>query len=132
MDVRAVARGLAWFGIGLGLAEVIAPRRLARITGLDGHERLIRLFGVREIASGAAMLATDEPERRLGLRVAGDALDGGLLAAGLTPSNPGRGRTLAATLTVAPVVALDFLYWRRAMRDRPGPAAGRGTWSPPS
>ena len=114
MDDRTVARGLAWFGIGLGFAEVLAPRWLAQMTGLRGHERTIRLFGVREIASGVAMLAIDEPETRLGLRVGGDLLDGAVLAAGLAPSNPHRGRTLMATLAVAPVVALDFTYWLRA------------------
>ena len=114
MDDRTVARGLAWFGIGLGFAEVLAPGRLARMTGLEGYERMIRMFGVREIASGVAMLASDEPETRLGLRVGGDLFDGAVLAAGLTPSNPHRARTLVATLAVAPVVALDVAYWLKA------------------
>jgi hypothetical protein len=118
MDDRTMARGLAWFGIGLGLAETFAPRRVAEATGLEGHETLIQLYGLREIASGVAILAADEPERHLGLRVAGDMLDGGLLAARSAPSNPRRGRTLAAALAVAPVVILDTAYWLKA-RNRP-------------
>ncbi|MGU3668298.1 hypothetical protein ACLBX9_29280 [Methylobacterium sp. A49B] len=114
MDDRTMARGLAWFGIGLGLAETFAPRRVAGATGLEGHETLIQLYGLREIASGVAILAADEPERQLGLRVAGDMLDGGLLAARSAPSNPRRGRTLAAALAVAPVVILDTVYWLKA------------------
>ncbi|MHB2211627.1 hypothetical protein [Methylobacterium sp. CM6257] len=117
MDDRNVARGLAWFGIGLGLAETFAPRRVAEATGLEGHERTIQLYGLREIASGVAILAADEHERHLGLRVAGDLLDGGLLAARAIPSNPRRGRTLAAALAVAPVIILDTAYWLKA-RDR--------------
>lgn len=109
-----MARGLAWFGIALGLAETFAPRRVAEATGLEGHEGLIQLYGLREIASGVAILAADEPERHLGLRVAGDVLDGGLLAARATPTNPRRGRTLAAALAVAPVVLLDTAYWLKA------------------
>lgn len=123
MDDRQMARGLAWFGIGLGLAETFAPRRVAAATGLDGHEGLIQLYGLREIASGAAILAAAEPERHLGLRVGGDLLDAGLLAARATPSNPRRNRTLAAALAVAPVVMLDAAIWLRA-RDRRGPSPG--------
>ena len=114
MDDRTVARGLAWFGIGLGLVELAAPRELARAIGLPGHERTIQIFGLREIASGVVMLASDEPESRLGLRVGGDLLDGGLLSTGLAASNPERTRTLMATLAAAPVVALDVTYWLRA------------------
>jgi hypothetical protein len=117
MDDRTMACGLAWFGIGLGLAETFAPRRVAEATGLEGHEGTIQLYGLREIASGAAILATREPERHLGLRVAGDALDAALLAARATHSNRHRGRTLAAALAVAPVVILDTAYWLKA-RDR--------------
>lgn len=41
MDDRTMACGLAWFGIGLGLAETFAPRRVAEATGLEGHEGTI-------------------------------------------------------------------------------------------
>ena len=92
MNGRRIAKSLAWFGIGLGFAELLAPR---------------------EIASGALVLAADEPERALWVRVAGDGLDGAVLASGLSSSNPNRTRTLLATLAVAPVVALDALYARR-------------------
>ena len=118
MNDRTMARGLAWFGIGLGLAETFAPRRVAEAAGLEGHEGLIQLYGLREIASGAAILASSEPERQLGVRVAGDLLDGALLAARSTPANPRRGRTLAAALAVAPVVLLDTALWLKA-RNRP-------------
>ena len=57
MNSRNMARGLAWFGIGLGLAELLAPRAVARAAGLRGHEGLLQAFGAREIASGAVILA---------------------------------------------------------------------------
>ena len=113
MTPNDIARGLAWFGIGLGAAELLAPRRVAQAAGLEGHETLVALFGAREIAAGAYMLATPHPQDRLWVRVAGDALDGLLLASRLGGSNPHAARTLAATLAVAPVVLLDLAYARR-------------------
>ena len=110
MDRNTVARGLGWFGIGLGIIEVAAPKALGRAIGLEKSAGLLRLFGVREIASGVLILAADDPQPWLWARVAGDGLDGGLLASGLLPSNPDRGRTLLATLAVAPVVVLDLIY----------------------
>ena len=65
MYSRDMARGLAWFGIGLGLVELLASRDLARATGLQGHETLLQVYGLREIATGALILAAAEPERWL-------------------------------------------------------------------
>ena len=118
MTPKDIARGLAWFGIGLGVVELLAPRRAAQAAGLEGHERLVALFGVREIASGAVMLAARDPQEWLWVRVVGDALDGALLGSRLGPSNPHRARTVAATLAVAPVVALDAVYAGRSRGPR--------------
>ena len=132
---RDVARGLAWFGIGLGLAELFAPRAVARATGLEGHEKLLQAFGLREIASGALILAAEDPEAWLWTRVVGDALDSLLLSRGMMADNPGRERAMLATAAVAPVVALDVMYARRSLGPEraeylPAPAWGqvpRGT-----
>ena len=113
MTPKDIARGLAWFGIGLGVAEVLAPRRVAQAAGLEGHEPLVQVFGLREIAAGVLMLSAADPRDRLWTRVVGDALDGALLASRLGPSNPHAARTLLATLAVAPVVALDVVYARK-------------------
>jgi hypothetical protein len=48
---NSLAHGLGWFGIGLGLIEVVAPRGLARAIGMHNHRALLSVFGLREIAS---------------------------------------------------------------------------------
>ena len=52
MNEMRVARGLGWFSIGLGLAEIVAGREIGRTLGMEHRDWLIRAYGVREIASG--------------------------------------------------------------------------------
>jgi hypothetical protein len=103
-----LAKSLGWFSIGLGLAEILAARRLTRLTGLEGMEGVVRAFGAREIASGMTTLST-EKETGLWTRLAGDALDLGVLARGLSPYNSRRRNVKWAMLAVAGVTALDLL-----------------------
>ena len=77
-----VACGLGFFSIGLGLAELLAPRLVARAAGLRGQETLVRLYGVREIATGVGLLLAWDRKPWLWGRVAGDALDLATLARG--------------------------------------------------
>jgi len=103
-----VARGLGWFSIGLGLAEVLVPRTLGRTIGIGDRSLLLRSLGAREIASGAAILLQDQPRSWTWARVAGDAMDLAMLASALGPAKGGRrGRVIAAMTAVAGVTALD-------------------------
>ncbi len=98
---------LGWFSIGLGLAEVFMPRMMARSTGLDGRIRTLRAFGLRELASGAGILLRPHRPGWLWSRVAGDAMDLGLLAmAGRRSRN---NRVIVASALVAGVTVLDML-----------------------
>ncbi|HET9529514.1 MAG TPA: SRPBCC family protein [Blastocatellia bacterium] len=106
---QQLAQALAWLSIGLGLAEVIAPRRLARLIGLNGdHTVLIRAMGLREITSGIGILAQPGTAGWVWSRVAGDALDISLLGSALASEDSDRGRLAAATAAVAGVTALDY------------------------
>src|SRR4051812_5809499 len=71
-----LARGLGWFSIALGAAEVISPDRISKLIGLkEDHRTLIRLFGLREITSGVGLLLQDDRAAWRWSRVVGDALD---------------------------------------------------------
>ena len=74
-SVMALARGLGWFSIGLGLAEMLAPRMLGNQLGMEGKESLLRFYGAREMAAGVGILMSDNPGPWIWGRVAGDALD---------------------------------------------------------
>jgi hypothetical protein len=104
---HTVAQGLGWFSIGLGLAECLMPRTMARAVGLEGKENVLRAFGVREIASGLGILLARDPEPWVWSRVAGDAVDLGALSAGLRGDNPHRMASAVAMLAVAQVAAVD-------------------------
>lgn len=102
-----LARGLGWLGLGLGLAQLMAPHRFTRALGMEGADALVRTFGVREIASGILTLSVD---KKLGLwsRVAGDALDLAVLMLAVDPRNPKRDNAKLALGMVAGVTALDI------------------------
>src|SRR3954452_22927910 len=70
---HSMARGLGWFSIGLGLAEVLAPRALTRGLGMEGNEQLVQAYGLREIATGIGILSSDQPAPWIWGRVGGDA-----------------------------------------------------------
>jgi uncharacterized membrane protein len=111
VDKEQLARGLGWFSIGLGLAEVLTPRAVAKVAGLKGeHTGLIRLFGLREIASGVGIFAQGKrPAASLWARVAGDALDVACLGAAFASTEAKKGRLAFATANVLAVTALDVL-----------------------
>ncbi|MEH6387888.1 MULTISPECIES: transcriptional regulator [Pseudomonas] len=69
------ARSLGWLSIGLGVAELLMPRALASTVGLPGRAGLLRLYGLREIATGVGLLMTDKPAPWIYARIGGDALD---------------------------------------------------------
>jgi hypothetical protein len=118
-----LARGLGWLGIGLGVAQLLAPQRFTQSLGMHGMEPLVRICGAREIASGMLTLST---EKKLGLwtRVGGDVFDVATLALALGAYNPRRENVklaLAATLgvTVLDILALQGIRSRHRRRYKP-------------
>jgi hypothetical protein len=110
-------RTLGWFSIGLGLAELLAPRSLSRFVGVRDHGPLVRMLGLREITSGVGILTRPRPRGWLWSRVAGDAMDLALLGAAFR-SYRGRPVRLAAAAAVAGVALLDVICSRELSRAR--------------
>lgn len=104
-----VARGLGWFSLGLGLAEIIAPGKLGRALGLEGKETLLRAYGGREIGAGVWALS-DTPAPAIWARVAGDLVDLGTLAAGLRGADDDQRRNaFIALAAVGGITLVDLL-----------------------
>ncbi|MGB7923327.1 MAG: SRPBCC family protein, partial [Pyrinomonadaceae bacterium] len=118
INEERLAHGLGWFSIGLGLAEVLAPRGIAKIAGVRGnHTGLIRLFGLREIAHGIGIFMQGKrPAGAVWSRVAGDALDLAALGVAFASPDSRKGRVAFATANVLGVTALDVLCAQQLSR----------------
>lgn len=126
-DVRT-AHALGWTSIGIGLAELAAPRFLEHQLGVGdrpGQRGIFRALGVREVMHGVGILSQDRPGPQLtaavGSRVIGDVLDTVLLAmAGRKTRRPGMFAAIAGTVAV--IGLLDVLCTGWLMRrQRSGP-----------
>jgi uncharacterized membrane protein len=127
-DRESINRSLALFSLGLGITQLLAPRALGRAIGVgDDKATVMRLCGLREIASGIGLLSGRAPEAFAMARVVGDAMDLALLGASLASPRANRNRIAAAATAVAGVAALDVyatkLDWQesktQARRDAP-------------
>jgi uncharacterized membrane protein len=125
-----IATGLGWFSIGLGLAELVAPRQLSRFIGLEdggGKQTVLRTYGLREISAGIGILAQPKPTGWLWARVAGDAMDLASLGMAFKSPDACRGRLAGATAAVVGVTALDILTAQRLSQTGTGQSASSAT-----
>ena len=113
MNLKSLAIPLGWVSIGLGLAELIAPRRIAEAHGAPRAKPLVQGFGAREIAAGIGILAAPASSAGLWARAAGDVLDIGAAGAAAAQAR-GRARMIAlGTLAfVTTALAIDLLVAR--------------------
>ena len=125
---------LGWFSIGLGAAEVLAPRAVARLIGVDEdeHTTLLRAYGVRELAAGVGILTRPKPTYWMWNRVIGDAVDLASLGRAMRSPDTNKTKLTAATIAVLGVAALDVLC-SVGLTSESSPAAGHdeGSWTLP-
>jgi hypothetical protein len=119
-SAEQLAVGLGWFSVALGVAELAAPRSVARLIGVRDDEStvaMLRTFGAREFGNGLAILARPQEAKWLWGRVGGDALDLACLSAALSADDTRHGRTALATAAVLGVTALDVLCAQKLSRQ---------------
>lgn len=117
-----LAKGLGWFSIGLGAYELAAARSLARGLALGDREGLVRAYGVREIMTGIAILASHDPTPWIWGRVLGDALDLATLAVGAGRAKGAETANVGLALAaVAGVTALDIICAQGLDAEKGGP-----------
>ncbi|MGN6546653.1 MAG: hypothetical protein ACTHK7_16480 [Aureliella sp.] len=106
---KGLSQFLGWFSIGLGALELAAPDMMCNLVGVR-RRGLVRLFGLREIATGIAVLSSGRPSLPMWGRVAGDALDLAALGEAMIDNDrDDRIRASRAAIAVAGVTALDVL-----------------------
>jgi uncharacterized membrane protein len=134
-QTRAVrlARGLGWFSVALGAAEIVAPLVMARVAGAPIRRRkatttttTMRLLGARELINGMGILAQPGLSAWLWARVAGDAVDLALLGRTIVSRRAERTRTISALASVLGITALDVLAAVECQRNERGLAAPAG------
>ena len=114
------ARGLGLFSIALGVTELLAPRAVCAAVGLDGHEGLVRAYGAREIATGAAILASHDATPWIWGRVLGDAADLATVAMGLGEGKPKKDNAVLALTALAAVTAVDIICAKNLSAEKGG------------
>jgi hypothetical protein len=126
-------RALGWVSLGLGVAQVVAPNAVRRISGVDDSETsraVVPLVGTRELVHAAGLLTS----RRIGLwvwtRVAGDAMDLTSLAVALAHRHGERRRRLVGvTGAVVGITAVDVLTAIQASRSAGSAKKIMQSWS---
>jgi hypothetical protein len=108
------ALGLA--SVGIGLTELVAPRYVESMLGIDDrqtHRGILQVLGVRELLHGIGILTAKNTNGQLtsGIwaRVAGDVLDTALLGVAATKTrHPARFGAVAAAVAAIGVADLYF------------------------
>ena len=115
-----VARGLTFVSLGLGLAALLAPKQVQKMAGIcpRNYSGVLRLVGLREVAHALMLMFQSKPNTGVWSRVAGDAMDLGLLGAAYTMPCVEKDKLTAATALIGGLTAVDVLTATQLSRQR--------------
>jgi hypothetical protein len=103
-------RELGWASVGIALAELLAPQKIQQMMGINPGRNtgLLRVLGVRELMSGIDLLSHRDPAPGVWSRIAGDALDGAIIAVAATKTRRPAGFAAVVAMVLG-VVAWDVI-----------------------
>lgn len=107
-----LARALGWFSIGLGLAQIVTPRKVAGLIGVSQRGdtlTVMRTVGLRELVSGVGILSQEKPTGWLQARLGGDVIDLALLAKASEARDADPDRIKLAAVAVVGVTIADLI-----------------------
>ncbi|GAA0222751.1 SRPBCC family protein [Cryptosporangium japonicum] len=120
--VQRRGRGLGWMSLGLGVAQLVAPNAVRRISGVDDSPTsrvVVPLVGARELVHAAGLLTSRRKGAWAWTRVLGDAMD--LTALGVAIAHRGgrrRRRLLGVTGAIVGITVVDVLTAVQATRRK--------------
>ena len=106
--MRRISYPLAAMSFGLGALELLSGRKIARRLGLPRSAPVLKSYGLREMASGALLLAAPRSSLGAWSRVAGDVLDLATLGTARVQRRGKRRPILGAAAFAAAALAADF------------------------
>lgn len=111
INIDQVGHALAYASIGLGLMELIMPRRVQKMAGIrrGNYSWLIRLAGLRELSSAMLIWMQPRPNAGVWSRVIGDAMDLSLLGAAFTTPRVKKNALGIAAASIAGITAIDAI-----------------------
>lgn len=117
MKTHTAARGLGWFSIAIGLAELAMTKKVSKAMQLEKRPGLVRSCGARELATGIGILTRKQTGRWIWARVAGDVMDLAALGTAFAGRKRKRGKIALAAAAVAGVTMLDLICGKRMRRE---------------
>jgi uncharacterized membrane protein len=106
---RRVSR-VGWLSIMLGATQILAPNATSKAIGTHRHRRArttLMAVGLREIAAGAGIMASEGAAAWMWLRVAGDLMDLALLGKAYASRRTDSRKVVRALASVVAIGALD-------------------------
>lgn len=123
-----LAKGLGYFSIALGLAEIVAPRAVGSLMGVNGrYKKALPLLGAREIAHGIGIMKSVRPSTAMWTRVGGDALDLAFLGAAGREPEANKGRLAASAAAILGITLLDIYCAQKLSSNEWSEADGNPT-----
>lgn len=121
---RRVGRLLGWTGLGLGVAQLVAPASVNRLVGLRGtrgRNAVMRAVGVQELVMAGGILTRPQRAGPLWASAAGDAVQLGMLVRAAREPDADPRRVTAAAGAVAGTVLVDVVGAARRRRRARAP-----------